>query len=506
MNNQRHFVLLFVCLQSTIFFAFSCSAMSDEDKRQLLELGKISDLKKRLKRLDSYLLSHPQSARLIGYRAELDNALLLHDDTIRDASKYFLLNKEPVVAQICKVRAQAYTHKEELKKALTDLLLAKKLAPNDGETRLMLGIVLEKMDQDQEALAELNDAIKFKCDSARSNRARVLFKLGRASEGTLECIALMRNGNDLWLQDSILHYLYETKKQKEIVDFSDALIKAKLASHLVYSTKASVLFQLGRYEQALVACDQSLAAGYDPLDKQRYEIYKALKQTDNAVKQLNKMLKAQPKDLSLFLRRADLYMENRHYDLALADFLRADDLVATDKKAQAKRAECYFRIGNYAQAARQYAVLNQTIDNIESLTYEALSLKALNKYDQAAQVFSKALKLKPLSSTLFSYRADCYGRKHDYKKADSDLTDAITLSPKMYSLYCARGAFRYEAGDYKAAVADYTAALVDPRTHGLAYKGRAMAYRKLGLLDKAAEDERASASANKALEVDLFKQ
>jgi len=504
--NRFSIVVLLFCLQVLSTSQLCCLALNADDKREYTEVAAIPDLKIRLKRLDSYLLSHPKSARLYEYRAEVHNALGNTDATIADANRYFDFNKEPVVAQICKVRANAYLKKGDKEKALADLTLAKRLAPKDGEAALMLGLALELFGRDKDALAQFGRAVELKFYRAYSNKAFLEFKLDLPKEGLADILTYMRLTKDLTVQDSILSELAKKKKYAEQVFLCDGFIKAGLAKSVCYSTKASALFELKRYAEALQACDQSFKGCGDRLDRQRYCILMAEKETDKAAAQLRAMIKDKPHDLQLYLWRADSYMLNRHYDLALADLIRANALVIKDKDALAQRGECYFRLGKYAEAVRDYVLVNGSGAKAETLSNEALCRKGLKDYGGAIECFSRALKLKPLSSTILNYRAECYFRMRDYKKAEADMTDAIALSPKQYSYYCVRGAFRQEAGATVAAIEDFTAALADPRLHSLAYRLRAKAYRKLGQVTLAEKDEHASASAAKAIEVDFFKQ
>lgn len=162
-------VVLLFCLQVLSASQLCCFALNAEDKREYTEVAAIPDLKIRLKRLDSYLLSHPKAARLYGYRAEIHNTLGNTDATIADANKYFDLNKEPVLAQICKVRAHSYLKKGNNAKALADLVWTKNLAPKDGEGALLLGMVLERMGRNEEALVEYGRSIELKFFRAYSN-------------------------------------------------------------------------------------------------------------------------------------------------------------------------------------------------------------------------------------------------------------------------------------------------------------------------------------------------
>ena len=498
-------VVLLFCLQVLSTSQLCCLALNAEDKRECAEVTAIPDLKIRLKRLDTYLLRHPKAARLYGYRAEVHNALGNTDATIADANKYFDLNKEPVVAQICKVRANAYLKKGEKEKALADLTLAKKLAPKDGEGALMLGMVLERMGRNEEALVEYGRSIELKFFRAYSNRAELELRMPKLKEGLADSLAYMRLTKDLKLQDTILSKLAREKKYSEQLFLCAGFIKAGMAERVCYSTKANALFELKRYPEALQACDQSFRICGDRLDRLRYLILMAEKESDKAAAQLRAMIKDKPHDLQLYLWRADCYILNQNYDLALADLIRANALVLKNKDALAKRGECYFRLGKYAEAVRDYALVNGSGARAETLSNEALCRKGLKDYDGAIDCFSRALKLKPLSSILLHYRAECYFRRHDYKKAEADLTDAIVLDPKNSAYYYARATYRHQAGSFEDAVRDYTVALGDPRLHGLAYQGRAKSYRSLGQVNLAEKDEKAAATASKSLEGDLFK-
>ena len=130
----------------------------------------------------------------------------------------------------------------------------------------------------------------------------------------------------------------------------------------------------------------------------------------------------------------------------------------------------------------------------------------MSKYSEAILCFNRAIAMKPLMVRLFGQRADCYFRMKDYAHSESDCNDAIALDPKNYSLYFARGLCRLAAGNADGAVKDLSVCLSEPNLHSVAYAARAKAYTKLGKHDLAAQDMRASGSASKAVEGDLFKQ
>jgi tetratricopeptide (TPR) repeat protein len=226
----------------------------------------------------------------------------------------------------------------------------------------------------------------------------------------------------------------------------------------------------------------------------------------SAAEELSAMIEASPKDKKLRLIRAESLVKAQDFEEALSDYSFAGSLVEKDMDARAKRAECYFALGQYDTAAREFALVNRAKADYNSLYLEAMSLKALTKYSEAVLCFTRAIAMKPLMVRSFAQRADCYFRMKDYAHSESDFDDAIALDPKNYSLYFARGLCRLAAGNAVGAVKDLTVCLADHNLHSVAYAARAKAYTKLGKHDLAAQDLRASGSASKAVEGDLFKQ
>ncbi len=507
---QLAVILLF---ELTVSSLLQCLAETPEEKREIAEANALPDKQATIKHLDNYLLTHPNSARVFGFRAEVYNFLGRSKETIRDATRYFELNREPALPVIYKVRAHSYYKLGEYKKALHDLEDANKLDAKDGATVFMIALNLDRLGRAKEALQQYSKAIELKDNEAYFHKACLEYKLNDRAAATADCVAYIRNSKAADAQERLVGEVSKSGN-KNLLALYDGLIEAKLAKPFVYFNRVDTLYLLGRFEKVLHEldyCEELFGKKADTGSIRRYEelrfnSYFKLGQTDKAMAYINQLIAKSPNQLGLYLLRADAYLAQQNYDFALADLERAGVLVAKDKNALLKKAECYFRLGQYEKAEVDLAKINSVDASVKSLTFAGLNFKARKKYREAEQCFTRALKLAPLSNSLFAFRADCYFRMKDYALCEHDLSDAITLDSKNLSFYLARGSCRLAAGNAEGAVKDLTVCLADHNFHSVAYAARAKAYAKLGKHDLAAQDLRASGSASKAVEGDLFKQ
>ncbi len=497
---------LVLCLVQTVsssFFGFANT--SPEEQREIDEVNKLPDHALMIRSLNQYLAMHPHAARVLGFRAEVHNVLGHPQETIRDATSYFQFNKGSVLPVIYKVRANAYLHRRQPIKALSDLNSALKLDAKDPITLIMRAAALEQLGRKKEAISAFANAAKAGNAEALMSKAKLELTLDMIEQANSDCVEYIRKTKQAKVPESLIYNLYMKGHYQTSLAMCDAFIDAKVADAETYSLKASSLSGLGRYQEALQACDVYTRMSGDENSGVRYQIYQQWKQPDKAIVYLQKMIKAAPKDLNLYLARADFYMAHSKYEEALADFNRAPALVDKLPRMRASRAECNFRAGKYAEAARDFAVVNKTDATLYTLKFEGRSLSALKKYDDAAYCFSRVIVLKPLSSSAFASRGECYFRLNDYARADKDFSDAITLSPKELPYYYARGECRLAADRAAEAVDDLTIALKEPGLQSMVYAARAKAYAKLKRADLAEKDGVASKSASRSVEIDLFK-
>ena len=499
---MRKSVTSLVCLIAVLSSSLSSyAAVSLEDQRELKEVRTISDRKEQIKRLDRYLLSHPKSAPVIGFRAQLHCSLSQSPESIRDANRYFELKPNPIEPYVYKARINSLLRTGQAPEALRDLDALRKLIPEDSDAIRLRALTLDMLGRGSEALVIATQAVNLKNIDALQTRAVVELKLNRVADGVRDTVEFAKNSKNTDAVRDIFAVLWQ-----KIVIVGQALAQTKFTDRQVQAWIAESLFRLNLFPEALVACDKFKRLFGSDLRELKYNIYRGMANSKSAAEEVNAMIEASPKDKKLRLIRAEIFVKEQDFEEALSDYSFAGSLVEKDMDARAKRAECYFALGQYDTAASEFAVVNRAKANYNSLYLEAMSLKALAKYSEAVLCFTRAIAMKPLMVRLFAQRADCYFRMKDYAHSESDFDDAIALDPKNYSLYFARGLCRLAAGNAEGAVKDLTVCLADHNLHSVAYAARAKAYTKLGKHDLAAQDLRASGSASKAVEGDLFKQ
>lgn len=504
---MRKSILSLVCLVSMLSFSMSSyAAVSIEDQQELKKVMALTDKNEQLKRVDVYLGSHPHSALVLGFRSQLHCCLSQSAESIRDADRYFMLKPDPVEPSVYKARIISLLRIGQPNKALSDLDALRKLTPDDSDTMRLLALALDMLGRSSEALAIASQAVKLNNIDALQIKAITELKLNKMADGVRDTIEFAKKSKNTDALRDIFTVLCQRKEWHKVVVVGQALIKANLAERQVYPWLADSLFRLHRLSEALAACDRYKQLFGEDLHELKCNIYIGMANLPAAAKEVDEMIKASPKDKKLRLLRAANFVRQHDFEEALSDYRFAGSLVDTDMVARAKRAECYFALGKYEVAVREFAIINRTKADYNSLYLQAMSLKAMGRYSEAVVCFTRAITMRPLMVKLFAQRADCYFRMHDYVRSESDCSDAIALDLKNYSLYYARGVCRLAAGNAGGAVDDLTIALKDPNLLSVAYAARAKAYSKLGKNDLAAKDIRASGSASKAVEVDLFKQ
>ena len=84
---------------------------------------------------------------------------------------------------------------------------------------------------------------------------------------------------------------------------------------------------------------------------------------------------------------------------------------------------------------------------------------------------------------------------NQYEKAIADYDQALKINPNLHAVWNNRGNAHFKLGDFTKAVTDYTVALsLAPSSQ--VYFNRAVAWARLGRLDKAEEDHLQSARLN----------
>lgn len=168
-----------------------------------------------------------------------------------------------------------------------------------------------------------------------------------------------------------------------------------------YSWMAAVYVEKEQYGYAMTAVDKALK--YTPKKDKEYmsmahaiksRVHYLLGEMDEAIAHLSQCIVLQPEDAEAYEQRAQLYYEQKQYDLADKDYER---LVELDKGG----VMGYMGIGRNAVAQ--------------------------GKYDEAIKQFDYVVKMHSEYSSGYSFRAEAYVKKGEYTKAAEDIVKALDI-------------------------------------------------------------------------------
>jgi TonB family protein len=187
-------------------------------------------------------------------------------------------------------------------------------------------------------------------------------------------------------------------------------------------------------------------------------------ETDNAIKDINEVIRLEPTLGPAYVDRGAYYARKGWKDKALADFNEAIRLGPRDARAYCDRAD--------------------------------LEGDLLRQPDNALADYNQAIRLAPNFQRAYCDRGAHFLREHDYGRTIADLTRAIRLMPNDLGAYAARAYAYARQGDRAHALADATAAIkLKPATafyynRGVDFQLRARAYEIIGQPELALHDLR----------------
>jgi len=133
--------------------------------------------------------------------------------------------------------------------------------------------------------------------------------------------------------------------------------------------------------------------------------------------------------------------------------------------------------------------------SIDDLLLLALSAHNQNSFDEAIDLYSRIIKLRPapaIESIIYKHRGMAYFAQSKYKEAIDDFTRVIKLEKKSYKAYYFRGVVRAVIQEYTLAVDDFSSALQINPYHSFCLFRRGQAYFHLGDYPQAMSDCNAS--------------
>ena len=226
-----------------------------------IALGKLGRLEEEIASYDQALKIKPDDHKawynrgsVLGNLGRLKEEIASYDNSLKIKPDY---------PDAWNNRGIALENLGRLEKAIASFDEALKFKPDDHEAWNNRGTALGNLGRIEEAIASYDNGLKIKPDypDAWYNRGLVLGNLGRYEEAiTSYDNALKFKPDDpeiLHYRELALAYLMKLELEKQINTY-DQLLNSNPNDHEIWETKASFLYFLGRYEEAILSYNKSL--------------------------------------------------------------------------------------------------------------------------------------------------------------------------------------------------------------------------------------------------------
>jgi tetratricopeptide (TPR) repeat protein len=163
------------------------------------------------------------------------------------------------------------------------------------------------------------------------------------------------------------------------------------------------------------------------------------------------------------------------FDEAILDLNEAIRLDTSKTAYYLYRATCLLTVGKYRDALNDYDLLIKSEPTARYYNARGITLMALNKWQEAADDFTRAIAIDKSLVSSYLNRASANQQLKKPEDALADLTQAMSLDPVNDGAYIARGNLNLHVGLVANAILDYSEAIkINPKEAGY-YQNRGSA-------------------------------
>ena len=185
----------------------------------------------------------------------------------------------------------------------------------------------------------------------------------------------------------------------------DQFLTLQPTNHEALREKAKILFDMGKYEDAL-------------------EVLK---------------LNSAPDDMTARQLRADIYCKTKDYQKALNELNQILDEWEWDTESREARGKVHYALGDYDSALSDFTSQHFLSDDPEVLTCLGNIYRMKNKFDKAKACADRALKIKPNDREALVLRGELFRVMEDYGQALKDLQRVYDQNPNYDEILQNRG-------------------------------------------------------------------
>jgi len=318
-------------------------------------------------------------------------------------------------------------------------------------------------------------------------------------------ISIEPDNHELYNSRGIIHHYYLHDTENGLVDYNKSI---ELSPTFVWAfVNRAVLYKdLGQYDEAIADFDKGekgIMYLEDPTAKKiaifyenTSDFYLKIERYDRALSEANKGLEIDPDWRRLYDIRADIYYGLNQDDNARSDVLKFIDLLPKDALGYYQRGRGLWRIKDYKaaiiacnKAIEKYpesidkAIL--PIDWIYNLS--GLSFKKLEQYENALEMFAKAIEINPREKYYYNSALSYYWLEQ-YDLALEMYEKVIELNPRYNKAYNDCGYIYYKLEKYDKALEMYSKAIEINNKDNMLYANRGLVFEKMEQDEKALKD------------------
>ncbi|MDE5638881.1 MAG: tetratricopeptide repeat protein [Odoribacter sp.] len=208
----------------------------------------------------------------------------------------------------------------------------------------------------------------------------------------------------------------------------------------------------------------------------------------NAIETYDRLVVLAPEETDIFLKRAQLYLQENEPELAIADCVYALHR-SSDYRAFLLIAHAQTELGNTNEAINSLTQATELKDDVmEIFLLRAAAYYKAEQYDNALTDINRAIELAPEEEAVYMQRAKIQEHFHNYEAALEDYATVTNLNPFHEQAYLESGRILMEQQRPDEAIRYFDEALETNPDFGKAYLARAEAKKLKGDNEGAQKD------------------
>ncbi|MDQ7779184.1 MAG: tetratricopeptide repeat protein [Planctomycetota bacterium] len=388
-----------------------------------------------------------------------DAAVREREETRKRATPFFENARDFLDrARIAEAKLDAETRRAKIEEAVADLSKAIEIDPAFADAFCLRGNAHEMLGDYDTAVADFNRAAELNDRMAAPLIGRTLIRVQYLHQAYVPVFTTAESALEAQVKfaPAGAGSAQVESLKKSIKADVDRLLQLEVKPWQVKLLRGVLLFVDEKYEEAIAAFSESLEIFDSAMAHfNRGRAYMLVRRLDDAVRDLQVVLAESPMDI-----------QSRIF-LAITLLLKDD---------AAGAAEEWNRIALWSSSRGTRAL---------ALTGQAMCMTPQRKYQDAIDLYTRALEFTDSPATVLANRAAVRTRSRDYAGALKDLDAAIEAMPDSVPALNNRGNARFLLDDHEGAIVDFKRALaLDPECV-TAMTGLGEVLREQGKLDEA---------------------